>query len=143
MPVYASPWSIKGRRSLEEDSSPGWAKDRLIHTKSNISHSGRRVLRFGGPNHSKPECSCPQARLAESLKHFPEYFPSGIRRVHSATRLWVPSKAHDIWRHSWGGCRRWLDLQAFEAELILCNIFDEKMKRGMASPTPHATSPRQ
>jgi len=38
---------------------------------------------------------------------------------------------------------RWLDLQAFEAELVLCNVFDEKMKRGMASPTPHATAPRR
>ena len=36
----------------------------------------------------------------------------------------------------------WLDLQASEAELILCNG-DEKMKRGMVTPTPHVTAPRQ
>jgi len=62
--------------------------------------------------------------------------------VRSATRLWVPPKAHDIWRRPWGRCGRWLDLQASEVELILCNS-DEKMKRGMASPTPHATAPRR
>ena len=41
-----------------------------------------------------------------------------------------------------GRCKCWLDLQASEAELILCNG-DEKMKRGMAAPTPHVTAPRQ
>ena len=41
-----------------------------------------------------------------------------------------------------GRSKCWLDLQASEAELILCNG-DEKMKRGMAAPTPHVTAPRQ
>ena len=72
----------------------------------------------------------------------PRVLPSGNRWVCSATRLWVPPKAHDIWRRPWGTCKCWLDLQASEAELILCNG-DEKMKRGMAAPTPHATAPRQ
>ena len=39
-------------------------------------------------------------------------------------------------------CKCWLDLQASEAELILCNS-DEKMMRGMAAPTPHVIAPRQ
>ena len=62
--------SIKGRRPLEKAQarrSPGWAEDRLIHTERNTPHSGRRVLRSGGPNHSKSLeflCSCPQARSA-------------------------------------------------------------------------------
>ena len=62
--------------------------------------------------------------------------------MRSATRLWVPPKAHDIWRRPLGCGKCWLDLQASEAKLILCNG-DEKMKRGMAAPTPHVTAPRQ
>ena len=61
--------------------------------------------------------------------------------MRSATRLWVPPKAHDIWRRPWGRSRRWLDLQTSKAELILCNGGD-KMKRGMAAPTPHVTALR-
>ena len=61
------PCAIKGGRPLENDSRPPGAEDRLVHTKSNTPHSGRRVLRSGGPNHSKTRvflCSCPQARSA-------------------------------------------------------------------------------
>ena len=51
------PCAIKGRRTLEKNSSRRKdleAEDRLIHRhKSNTALSGRRVLRFGGPNHSK------------------------------------------------------------------------------------------
>ena len=54
------PCAIKGRRPLEKDSSltKDWrAEDRLIHRhESNTSPSGRRVLRSGGPNHSKSPC---------------------------------------------------------------------------------------
>jgi hypothetical protein len=51
------PWAIKGGRPLEKDSSLRKdleAEDRLIHRhKSNTTLSERRVLRSGGPNHSK------------------------------------------------------------------------------------------
>ena len=54
------PCSIKGGRPLENDSSLNRgleAEDRLIHKhESNTSPSGRRVLRSGGPNHSKSSC---------------------------------------------------------------------------------------
>ena len=52
-----SPWSIKGGRPLEESS--GWVKAKAWQrigsytTKNNTSPSGRRVLRSGGPNHSR------------------------------------------------------------------------------------------
>ena len=53
-----TPWSIKGGRPLEEDS--GWgekAKTRRrigsYSTQINTSPSGCRVLRSGGPNHSR------------------------------------------------------------------------------------------
>ena len=61
-PVYASPWAIKGRRPLEKgqaeevpaeaSTQPGQRIDSFI-CKSNTTHSGCRVLRSGGPNHSK------------------------------------------------------------------------------------------
>ena len=51
------PCAIKGRCPLEKNSSRRKAlevADRLIHRhKSNTIHSGCRVLRSGGPNHSK------------------------------------------------------------------------------------------
>ena len=52
------PCAIKGRRPLEKGSSPKkgtWeAEDRLIQKhKCYTTLSGRRVLRSGGPNHSK------------------------------------------------------------------------------------------
>jgi len=62
-PVYASPWAIKGRRPLEKgqaeevpteaSTQPGQRIDLFI-CKSNTTHSGCRVLRSGGLNHSKP-----------------------------------------------------------------------------------------
>ena len=61
-PVYASPWAIKGRRPLEKakaeevpaeaSTQPGQRIDSFI-CKSNTTHSGCRVLRSGGLNHSK------------------------------------------------------------------------------------------
>ena len=49
--------TIKGGRPLEKNSGLKKdleAEDRLIHRgKSNTTLSGRRVLRSGGPNHSK------------------------------------------------------------------------------------------
>ena len=61
-----TPWSIKGGRPLEglrlgESKAP--AEDRLYTTKNNTSPSGRRVLRSGGPNHSK---SCVLVSLSQS-----------------------------------------------------------------------------
>ena len=51
------PCAIKGRRPLEKNSSLRKdleTEDRLIHKhKSDTTLSGRRVLRSGGPNHSK------------------------------------------------------------------------------------------
>ena len=61
--------------------------------------------------------------------------------MRSATRLWVPPKAPRHLAPSVGTCKHWLDLQASKAELILCNS-GEKMKRGMAAPTPHVTALR-
>ena len=58
MPVYASPLVYKRETLTRGGVKPSWAEDSLIHTKSNTSHSGRRVLRSGGPNYSKPDCSC-------------------------------------------------------------------------------------
>ena len=37
----------------------------------------------------------PPSKIGIIAWHFPEYFPSRIRRVRSATRLWVPQKARD------------------------------------------------
>ena len=54
------PCAIKGGRPLEKDSGLKRdleADDRLIHGhKSNRTLSGCRVLRSGGPNHSKSPC---------------------------------------------------------------------------------------
>ena len=62
-----TPWSIKGGRPLEETSGGEIAKTRLrigsYTTKNNTSPSGRRVLRSGGPNHSK---SCVLVSLSQS-----------------------------------------------------------------------------
>ena len=59
-----TPWSIKGGRPLEEKlrlgEGQGPAEDRFIH---NTSPSGCRVLRSGGPNHSK---SCVLVQLSQS-----------------------------------------------------------------------------
>ena len=52
-----TPWSIKGGRPLEESS--GWVEVKIRQRigsytiKNNNSPSGRRVLRSGGPNHSR------------------------------------------------------------------------------------------
>ena len=61
-PVYASHWAIKGRRPLEKgqaeevpaeaSTQPGQRIDSFI-CKRNTTHSGCRILRSGGPNHSK------------------------------------------------------------------------------------------
>jgi len=52
-----TPWSIKGGRPLEENQDWVNAKARQrigsYTTKNNTSPSGHRVLRSGGPNHSK------------------------------------------------------------------------------------------
>jgi len=64
------PCTIKGGRPLENGSTPGGAEDRLIHTKSNTSHSGCRVLCSGGPNHSKSVCSCALAPKQDRANRF-------------------------------------------------------------------------
>ena len=57
-PMYPLPLVYKrgatARRKLRLEKRPRPAEDRFIHTtKNNTSPSGRRVLRSGGPNHSK------------------------------------------------------------------------------------------
>ena len=66
------PCAIKGRRPLEKRQGPRKdleAEDRLIHRpKSNTTLSGCRLLRSGGPNHSKSQvflCSCSMSRSEE------------------------------------------------------------------------------
>ena len=55
--MYPSPLRYKRETPVREGVKPEKdleAEDRLIHRlKSNTTLSGRRVLRFGGPNHSK------------------------------------------------------------------------------------------
>ena len=62
-----TPWSIKGGRPLEENSGGVKAKTRQridsYTTKINTSPSGCRVLRSGGPNHSR---SCVLVCLTQS-----------------------------------------------------------------------------
>ena len=52
-----------------------------------IQHSGHRVLRTGGPNHSKPVVFIVFLHLDWANPSYPEYSTSGFRRVHYATRL--------------------------------------------------------
>ena len=56
-PMYPHPLVYKrgatARRKLRLGESKAPAEDRLYTTKNNTSPSGRRVLRSGGPNHSK------------------------------------------------------------------------------------------
>jgi len=85
---------------------------------------------------------CPQARSAKSLSTFPSTPPLGLGGCVPPPGCGYPKKPTTFGAVRGDECKRWLDLQASEAELILCNG-DEKMKRGMASPTPHATAPRR
>ena len=86
------PCTIKGGRPLEKDSSPaGQMIDsfilRAIHHTVDVGYyapAARTTL--------NPECSCVLASKPDRPNHWrsPEYSPSGLRRVRSATRLWVP-----------------------------------------------------
>ena len=59
-----TPWSIKGGRPLEEGGgAKTWQRIGSYTTKNNTPPSGRRVLRSGGPNHSK---SCVLVCLSQS-----------------------------------------------------------------------------
>ena len=61
----------------------------------NTTHSGRRVLRSGGPNHSKPAMSIVFLHLDRTNPSYPpSTHPLGFRRVHYATRLWVCTPRH-------------------------------------------------
>ena len=58
-PCTRLPWDIKGRRSLHSEAiqnTHGRSLDSAPNSSvlGNTSHSGRRGLRSGGPNHSKP-----------------------------------------------------------------------------------------
>ena len=66
-PLYPLPLVYKRgatARKPQAGKKPRPAEDRFIHTtKNNTSPSGRRVLRSGGPNHSK---SCVLVCLSQS-----------------------------------------------------------------------------
>ena len=98
------PCTIKGGRPLEKDSSPAGQRIdsfilRAIHHTVDVGYyapAARTTL--------KSVCSCvltPKLDRPNRLA-LPRVPPSGNRRVRSATRLWVPPKAHDIWRRPWG-----------------------------------------
>jgi hypothetical protein len=81
------PWTIK-------ESAPGRKQVHDTHLKfhlgsSNTHQSGRRVLRSGGPNHSKILISflCSSILRSGAPKSSPNPSLTRIRRVHSATRL--------------------------------------------------------
>ena len=71
----------------------------MISPIVNTTHSGRRVLRSGGPNHSKP-LSVPRFHtpLDRAFLDCPQAHPTlRIRRVQSATRLEKsPDSVHDL-----------------------------------------------
>jgi hypothetical protein len=97
-----SPWTIKGRvHSLEHKAQIHKHKSKLSSTQrlsqSIQYHSGRRVLRSGGPNHSKIFVSllCSSVHRSSAPKYPPNPSLTRIRRVLSATRL---ENSSDIWR---------------------------------------------
>ena len=62
----------------------------LVST-GNTTHSGCRVLCSGGPKHSKPFVFIVFLHLDRTNLSYPRvHSPSGLRRVHSATRLGLP-----------------------------------------------------
>ena len=65
------------------------SRSQPLESTSNTTHSGRRVLRSGGPNHSKPIMFIVFLHLDLLILATPKYSPSGFRRMHYATRLWV------------------------------------------------------
>src|SRR6185312_14705773 len=70
--------SSPGRTTLEQS---------LVST-GNTTQSGCKVLRSGGPNHSKPSVFIVFLHLDRTNPSYPRVrSPSGLRRVHSATRL--------------------------------------------------------
>ena len=90
-PDVCPPWTIKGRAhvTLRLKSIRGISSSARLNT---YTHSGRRLLRSGGPNRSKPLCVHPCSSTLEQANlwlrppiHSHEFF--GVRRVRSATRL--------------------------------------------------------
>src|SRR6185312_17473183 len=73
-------------------SSPaGTTLEQSLVSTGNTTHSGSRVLRSGGPNHSKPSVFIVFLHLDRTNSSYPRvHSPSGLRRVHSATRLGLP-----------------------------------------------------
>ena len=56
-PCTRFPWDIKGRSTLEQSSNSIYSRTQAhLESTSNTTHSGRRVLRSGGPNHSNSWC---------------------------------------------------------------------------------------
>ena len=89
-------------------------------------------------------CSCSLGRPAESLSAFLSTHPLGLGGCTTPPGCGSPqTTTFGAIRGDRAGVGQIsAHLQASEAELILCND-DEKMKRGMASPTPHAPAPRR
>ena len=99
-PVYASSLLYKRETPVREGLGPKGSRagQRIDSFILSTPHSGCRVLRSGGPNHSKSVCSCvlaPELDRPNSLALPPSTPPRGNRRVRSATQHWVPPKAHD------------------------------------------------
>ena len=68
-----------------------WTQIQALPDSSNTAHSGRRVLRSGGPNHSKPAVFIVFFVFLSEIELVlanPEHSLSALRRVHSVTRLW-------------------------------------------------------
>jgi hypothetical protein len=68
---------IKGRARTLEHKSQAFHTDKSTHElASNTTHSGRRVLRSGNLNHSKPLCaSCIHTPLDEAFLDLPQTHP--------------------------------------------------------------------
>jgi hypothetical protein len=100
-PCTSLPWTMKGRTyaslktQLKQHSHPDTSSpartglEQSLENTGNTSHSGRRVLRSGGPNHSKslrvPLALTPNQAKPSGCPRV--HIPSLHRRVHSATRL--------------------------------------------------------
>ena len=83
----------KPTRTLTRTGSPKHSQ--TLSRQGNTIHSGRRVLRSGGPNHSKSLVFIVfLSEIELGLANPPEYTPSGLGRVPSATRLWFVAPRH-------------------------------------------------
>ena len=110
--AYASLRTQVGSHSLPHTlSSPARTTlEQSLVSTGNTTHSGCRVLRSGGPNNYKPSVFIVFLHLDRTNPSYPRvHSPSGLRRVHSATRLGLPpDKLHLSLLHSSIECRIYL-----------------------------------